>query len=135
VFPGYDLDGLTNDPNQHTYRTGGFGSETYSFMSVLMTDGMTGEGNLFRPRWELLGTAFKLYQKFPNKVLMRETLDLADEYLPPDATAAFFKGPHNQSGDLMLLAFSLETAKSEQDWKTALDNFKLQVASAEAPAK
>jgi hypothetical protein len=132
-FPGYDMTGLIDSPRQHIYRKGGYGEETYSLFSIVMADGITAEGNFFRSRWEALDAAFKLYQKFPNKDLMRETIDFADKCQPPDAAIDFTKNPHNKSAYLTLLALSLESAKSEQDWKADLVNIKSEIASDDAP--
>jgi len=71
-----------------------------------MSDGITSEGVMFRPRWQALREAFDLYGRVPNKDLMRETLNLIDATFPADATLEEPKSPRLlNSGSVMLLAF------------------------------
>jgi len=136
IFAGYDLSKFTDIPDEHIYRKGGFGEETYSILSVLMDDGMTAEGALFNPRFRALKDAFELYNRFPNQELMRETMSFADECLPPDATIDFLHDPrHQKTTFLSVLQISLDNAKSEQDWKDSLENAKSLLASDEAVQK
>jgi hypothetical protein len=128
IFPGYNWEEITGTPCQHIYRKGGYGQEKFSLFGAGEHDGMTPEGNLFRPRLQTLQDAFDLYSRFPNKELMRETIADADQCLPADATADFAHDPRNKSGYLVLLAFSLDKAQSEQDWKTALESTRAQLA-------
>jgi len=131
-FVGYDLDEITGTPCQHIYARGGFGKQTF----YLKGDGSFPEERVFRYRWKVLTKAFPLYQHFHNKKLMRETLDFADECIPPDATLYFLNTEEGAKAFyLSILADNLTSIQSEQDWKAALNSVKSQMAADAAKAK
>jgi hypothetical protein len=131
IFQGYDLGDFADISHDHIYRKGGVGEEGYYLLGMMMKDGMTAEGSLFKARFQVLKDAFELYKNFPNKELMRETMSFADECLPPDATLDFLHNPrYKKTAFLSILQSSLDRAKSEQDWKTALDDAKDLMATA-----
>ena len=132
TFAGYDLSGLTGAPCQHIYREGGFGRQTYFLGGSVESDGEFPEGVLFRFRMTVLRQAFQLDQRFPDKDLMRETMNFADRCLPPDATVDFMNDPKRErDGYLLISSNSLENAQSGHDWKAALEDAKSQMASDE----
>lgn len=120
-FAGHDLTDVLGAPCQHVYRIGGFGRESGWPLGRVMGDYGAPEGGLFRPRWGVLAAAFSLYERFPNKELLRRTFRITDSILPADATIDYLKGPnHNHLDILFMLDTDLNQAKSEQDWEQAV---------------
>ena len=130
-FAGYDLESITGKPCEHIYRRTGFGE---SWALGLIGDGMTGEGSFFRMRSYALRDAFKTYQQFPDKELMRKTLNFIDACLPPDASVQDRKTYPNQIY-LMFLSRSLTDVRSAQDWKAALADIQSEMAAGTFPSK
>lgn len=123
-FAGNDWTSIFGAPCEHVYRTGTYGQES----GGMKADGITAEGTLFGHRWDTLNTAFVLYQKFPNKDLMKRTIQVADTILPPDATVDYMKDPKmNKMGLLIVFNQDLGAAKSEQDWDAALKKVELEL--------
>jgi hypothetical protein len=119
VFERYDMNEILGAPCEHVYRTGGFGREAVGMIS----DGETAEGNFFRPRWEVIETAFALNKQFPNKELLRRTLTITDKMFPPDALMKDKAVIYKENGDVFTsLWANLAQAKTAEAWERAVSD-------------